>query len=87
MRGTPAEGIVHAKTGSLSGVSALSGYAVTADGEELAFSIMMQKYPSGSRPYRGVQDRIGVFLAELTRRDFAFLPAVPGVQETRKAGD
>jgi D-alanyl-D-alanine carboxypeptidase/D-alanyl-D-alanine-endopeptidase (penicillin-binding protein 4) len=70
MRGTPAEGNLHAKTGTLEGVSSLSGYVRTADGEELAFSILMQNYPSRSREYRRVQDRIGAFLAGLKRGMF-----------------
>jgi D-alanyl-D-alanine carboxypeptidase/D-alanyl-D-alanine-endopeptidase (penicillin-binding protein 4) len=67
MKGTPAQGNLRAKTGTLSGVSALSGYVHTADGELLAFSIMMQNFPTASRPYRQVQDAIGVLLSGLRR--------------------
>ena len=70
MRGTPAQGNLRAKTGTLEGVTALSGYVTTADGEELAFSILMQQFPSGARSYRHVQDRIGAFLAGLKRSMF-----------------
>jgi len=37
---TQVKGRVFAKTGSIRGVRALSGYAVTADGRTLAFSIL-----------------------------------------------
>jgi D-alanyl-D-alanine carboxypeptidase/D-alanyl-D-alanine-endopeptidase (penicillin-binding protein 4) len=70
MRGTKAEGNLRAKTGSLSAVSALSGYVRTADGELLAFSILMQNFPGSVRAYRATQDRIGVLLSEIRRRDF-----------------
>jgi D-alanyl-D-alanine carboxypeptidase/D-alanyl-D-alanine-endopeptidase (penicillin-binding protein 4) len=70
MRGTPAEGNLRAKTGTLFGVTTLSGYVRTRDGELLAFSIFMQKFPGGGNSYREVQDRIGTFLAGLSRRDF-----------------
>ena len=70
MKGTPAAGNLRAKTGSLSAVSALSGYVQTLDGEMLAFSILMQNYPGATRPYRMVQDAIGVYLAGLKRADF-----------------
>ncbi len=63
MRGTPAEGNLRAKTGTLSGVSALSGYVRTAGGEMLTFSILVQNFPGTVRPYHQVQDRIGAFLA------------------------
>ncbi len=68
MKGTSAEDNLRAKTGTLSGVSALSGYVTGKDGELLAFSILMQNYPTSSRRYRKVQDRIGEFLAEFSRR-------------------
>jgi D-alanyl-D-alanine carboxypeptidase/D-alanyl-D-alanine-endopeptidase (penicillin-binding protein 4) len=63
MIGTPAQGNLRAKTGSLSAVSALSGYVRTAGGEMLTFSILLQNFPGTVRPYRQVQDRIGAFLA------------------------
>jgi D-alanyl-D-alanine carboxypeptidase/D-alanyl-D-alanine-endopeptidase (penicillin-binding protein 4) len=70
MRGTPAQGNLRAKTGTLEGVSSLSGYVTTADGEELAFSILMQHFPRKAREYRRVQDRIGAFLAGMKRSAF-----------------
>lgn len=63
MRGTPAEGNLRAKTGTLNGVAALSGYVRTADGELLAFAMLMQNYLGSNAPYRVVQSRIGALLA------------------------
>jgi D-alanyl-D-alanine carboxypeptidase/D-alanyl-D-alanine-endopeptidase (penicillin-binding protein 4) len=40
MRDTAAEGVVHAKTGSLTGVSGLSGYVDTAGGDRWVFSMI-----------------------------------------------
>jgi D-alanyl-D-alanine carboxypeptidase/D-alanyl-D-alanine-endopeptidase (penicillin-binding protein 4) len=70
MRGSPAQGNLRGKTGTLEGVSSLSGYVTTADGEELAFSMLMQHYPARARDYRHVQDRIGAYLAGLKRSTF-----------------
>jgi D-alanyl-D-alanine carboxypeptidase/D-alanyl-D-alanine-endopeptidase (penicillin-binding protein 4) len=69
MKGTPAAGNLRAKTGTLSGVTALSGYVMTADGKPLAFSMMMQNFSTSSRDYRLAQDRIGAFLAGLKLKD------------------
>lgn len=69
MRGTSAQGNLRAKTGTLSTVTALSGYVRTADDELLAFSIMMQHAPIGVQPYRRVQDAVGILLSQLRRED------------------
>lgn len=42
MKGTPAQGNVHAKTGSVTGVSALAGYLTAPDGHLVAFAILNQ---------------------------------------------
>lgn len=49
MKGTPAAGNVHAKTGTLRYVYTLSGYVTTAAGERLAFSIMLNNYYNPER--------------------------------------
>ncbi len=58
-------GRVHAKTGTLSGVSCLSGYVFTKSGEALAFSILMNGYVGSSVPYRNLQDRIVAILSNI----------------------
>jgi D-alanyl-D-alanine carboxypeptidase/D-alanyl-D-alanine-endopeptidase (penicillin-binding protein 4) len=63
---TAALGRLRAKTGTLVGVSALSGYVTTAGGEELAFSLIVNGTPSVARA-RIVQDQIGARLAAYTR--------------------
>ncbi len=63
MKNTPAEGKLRAKTGSLSGVSALSGYTTTASGELLAFSMMMEHFVVPTSKIRAVQDRIGAVIS------------------------
>src|SRR5713226_3693817 len=63
MRGTPAEGNLRAKTGSLSSVASLSGYVTTAAGEHLAFSMMLNNYPDAAALRRDSIDAIAVLLA------------------------
>jgi D-alanyl-D-alanine carboxypeptidase/D-alanyl-D-alanine-endopeptidase (penicillin-binding protein 4) len=65
MRNTTAAGNVHAKTGSLVGVSALSGYVTDADGEQLVFSIMENNFIFGSA--KPLEDAIAVDLANFSR--------------------
>jgi D-alanyl-D-alanine carboxypeptidase/D-alanyl-D-alanine-endopeptidase (penicillin-binding protein 4) len=49
---------VRAKTGSISHVSALSGYVNTRTGRTVAFSVMVNNYNSAHAPIRAVIDRI-----------------------------
>jgi D-alanyl-D-alanine carboxypeptidase/D-alanyl-D-alanine-endopeptidase (penicillin-binding protein 4) len=53
-----AAGRVHAKTGSLSHVSALSGYIQRNEGNWVAFSILVNNYNARTPEVRGVMDRI-----------------------------
>jgi serine-type D-Ala-D-Ala carboxypeptidase/endopeptidase (penicillin-binding protein 4) len=48
-RGSLANGKLHAKTGSLKNVNALSGYATTSSGRRIAFSIMVNNHNVSSR--------------------------------------
>ena len=67
MRGTAAQGNVHAKTGSMAYVQCLAGYVTSAAGERLAFAIMLNNYvpaPGAPRPSAEV-DAIAVMLANL----------------------
>ena len=63
MKGTPAEGNLRAKTGSLSSVASLSGYVTTAAGEHLVFSMMLNNYPDAAAVRRDSIDAIAVLLA------------------------
>lgn len=63
MRGTPAEGNVRAKTGSLSSVASLSGYVTSAAGEHLVFSMMLNNYPDAAAVRRDSMDAIAILLA------------------------
>lgn len=66
MRGTPAEGNLRAKTGSLSSVASLSGYVTTASGEHLVFSMMLNNYPDAAAVRRDSIDAIAVLLASFS---------------------
>ena len=63
MKGTPAEGNAHAKTGSISNARTLSGYVTTADGERLIFSTMASNWTGPTSSTTSVADQIVAALA------------------------
>lgn len=65
MKNSPAYNNVHAKTGTLSGISTLSGYLTTKKNHLIAFSILMQNYKGSSKTAHYFQDEICKLLIEL----------------------
>jgi D-alanyl-D-alanine carboxypeptidase/D-alanyl-D-alanine-endopeptidase (penicillin-binding protein 4) len=66
MRGTPAEGNVRAKTGTLDKTRSLSGYVTTVNGRVLLFSMLANNFTTPNREVERVQDLIAGFLAGST---------------------
>lgn len=58
------KGHVMAKTGSMTGVSSLSGYIKTRQDKTLIFSILMNNFIGSEDTYRGMQDKICEYLAQ-----------------------
>ena len=63
MRGSFTNGNVHAKTGTVTGISSLCGYCRAANGHELCFSIINQGLMNG-RNGRRFQDRVCTILCQ-----------------------
>lgn len=61
--GTPAATVVHAKTGSISGVNTLSGFVERADGRVLVFSVMANHQIIGGTRMLAAIDSVVVELA------------------------
>ncbi|MTJ48193.1 D-alanyl-D-alanine carboxypeptidase/D-alanyl-D-alanine-endopeptidase [Dolichospermum sp. UHCC 0259] len=64
---TAAAGIVQAKTGSMTGISTLSGYVNAPNYEPLVFSIMVNQSEQPGKVMRKAIDEIVVLLAQLKR--------------------
>jgi D-alanyl-D-alanine carboxypeptidase/D-alanyl-D-alanine-endopeptidase (penicillin-binding protein 4) len=63
MKGTPAEGNVHAKTGYVDKARSLSGYATTVDGRMVIFSALCNNWTVPTSEVEAVQNMIAARLA------------------------
>jgi len=63
MKNTPAQGNVHAKTGTVDRSHSLSGYVTTTDGKLLLFSFQHNNYTTSNQQVERVQDWIAAQLA------------------------
>ena len=66
MKGTPAQGNVHAKTGTLAMARSLSGYVTTANRRTLIFSLLCNNWTTPVRDVERVQDIIATRLATMS---------------------
>ena len=66
MKGTPAQGNVHAKTGTLALARSLSGYVTTANQRMLIFSFLCNNWTVPVADVEWVQDLIAARLASMT---------------------
>lgn len=63
LRDTQAQNNLHAKTGSMGGVSSLSGYISDAGGRKLVFSMLTNNYVVAGAQVKALEDRVAVALA------------------------
>jgi D-alanyl-D-alanine carboxypeptidase/D-alanyl-D-alanine-endopeptidase (penicillin-binding protein 4) len=68
MKGTTAENVVRAKTGYISHVRSLSGYAVTGDGEPIAFSMIANNFNVPVKLAENIQDLVCLRLTNFRRK-------------------
>lgn len=81
MKGEDAQGVLRAKTGSINGVYAMSGYVLPESGEPLAFSIIANTLPrSRQEEVRKVMERVLNKLVSWSRGDSPQTPTTMPAQ-------
>jgi D-alanyl-D-alanine carboxypeptidase/D-alanyl-D-alanine-endopeptidase (penicillin-binding protein 4) len=68
LKGTRAENNLHAKTGTIANVSAISGYLRTSEGEMLAFSMIANNFLVSKDMAEQLQNRALERLASFSRK-------------------
>jgi len=68
LKGTPAQGNIHAKTGSMTGVRSISGYLTTRDGQPTAFSILANNYTVSGSEIGKLEDEVLLKLVNFSSR-------------------
>ncbi len=67
LKNTPAQGVVSAKTGTMSGAVALSGYINAPNYEPLVFSIIVNQSDQSAATIRQTIDEVVLLLVSLRR--------------------
>lgn len=69
MKQDEVKGKVRAKPGKMTGLTALAGYAVTKEGEPIAFSLMTSGFVQQTETHKlGLEDEICAFIAQYSRK-------------------
>jgi D-alanyl-D-alanine carboxypeptidase/D-alanyl-D-alanine-endopeptidase (penicillin-binding protein 4) len=71
MKERPLAGRIHAKTGSLDQASALTGYAVSATGRPVAFSMLTNHFPENALLVKSLEDSVCTVLVNYRARSNA----------------
>jgi len=66
LRGTAAQNNLHGKTGSMSGVSSLTGYVTDAKGRKLVFAMVTNNYVVEGEQIKALENRLATALANRT---------------------
>jgi D-alanyl-D-alanine carboxypeptidase/D-alanyl-D-alanine-endopeptidase (penicillin-binding protein 4) len=66
LRGTAAENNLHGKTGSMTGVSSLTGYVTDANGRKLVFAVVTNNYVVEGARIKALENRLATVLANST---------------------
>jgi D-alanyl-D-alanine carboxypeptidase/D-alanyl-D-alanine-endopeptidase (penicillin-binding protein 4) len=64
MKGTPAEGMIHAKTGTVNGVKSFAGYVNTLSGKKLIFAIIVNNFTCRTKVVKKKLENVMIRMAE-----------------------